>query len=99
MSSVTDLAAFAATVQRAARSWQEAGIEKRLRALQTAGAQLAARRSSVHEAFLAEGMSGDLARRYAEIIVQAGDPTLLEKYAANLTQWISSQSDNGANNG
>ena len=83
-----DSAALAAIVQEAALAWQRAGLEKRLAVLQEAGQELAARRSTLHEIFLAEGLSRDLARAYAEWIVHAGDAKLLDRYARALAQWL-----------
>lgn len=79
---------LAGRVRRAAHSWQQAGIEKRLRVLQEAGAQLGARRSELCEILRAEGMSEDLARDYAEWVIHAGDPALLDSYAANMVRWV-----------
>jgi enoyl-CoA hydratase len=74
------------TVKKAARKWEKAGIEKRLRVLQEAGQKLAENKKRVCEIFLLEGICDSLAQHYADWITYAGNPTLLERYASAMAQ-------------
>lgn len=72
----------------AQRAWERAGLERRLRVLQDAGRRLAGERAALLDALRTDGLSTAMAEYWAEWIVHAADPKLLEGYARASLRWV-----------
>jgi acyl-CoA reductase-like NAD-dependent aldehyde dehydrogenase len=85
MSNILTLAKY---VKDSAIIWQKTGISTRVKVLQEIGINLEKNVENIHQCFLSEGLSLNLAKDYTQSLLQASDPKLLEKYSYNLTQWV-----------